>query len=103
MEGLSDEQRDCREGHMMKRWSINDEGSVCTEVWRCQRRCGTRKIRTTNSNTGLILSTHYEYPEGYLRPKGSGRLDIFGRGAVRLVAQQAFREKQAARQKGGKG
>lgn len=49
---------------------------------RCKR-CGTTRSQWI-SLRGEVLGGHYDYPEGYQAPPGSGRLDGDGRAALRL-------------------
>lgn len=73
----------CREmGH---RWlpyqaALNDDGTYHRAL-RCPR-CKTRKEQDI-SGRGVVLSTQYQHPEGYLH-QGMGRIAGDGRGLLRL-------------------
>lgn len=43
---------------------------------------------------GLILSGHYEYPDGYTAPAGTGRIDQMARGALRLESTLRLIQKE---------
>jgi len=75
----------CRDmGHTWRpfRARFNPEENGYDRVLRCGR-CKTERTQTI-SMSGLILSGGYSYPEGYQAPKGTGRIDGNGRGALRL-------------------
>lgn len=52
------------------------QGLVCS-------RCRTERTREL-SMSGHVLSSSYTHPDGYLAPKGTGRIDTDGRDALRL-------------------
>lgn len=77
---------DCRDlGHAWKPVDAWREGMVFIETLRCSR-CNTRKDRAFHAKTGRLLQVkaNLRYPAGYLRPKGSGRMDEKSRGEMRL-------------------
>lgn len=82
---LSDKFLLCRDmGHTWSpfRASLNQELRVYERVLRC-RRCGTKRHQTLDMRGGL-QGTHYEYPEGYQAPPGSGAFDKDARSSLRL-------------------
>lgn len=84
---------ECRErGHAMSlTWAglsdLTEEEGAYLRTLRCSR-CGTKKHQVLDSE-GVVLSSEYEYPEGYTLPKGTGRVDSGGRGIFRLAATLA--------------
>jgi hypothetical protein len=75
----------CRDmGHTWRPFKANyqQEMNAYNRVLRCGR-CKSERDQIIGLN-GLILSGHYVYPEGYLTPEGSGRVNGNGRGALRL-------------------
>lgn len=92
--------------HNWKPWTAHwSDHEGCYEVSiRCNR-CTTRRIQRM-SDKGAVLSSHYEYPEGYLH-EGMGRIAGEGRDALRLesVTRVVKRQEELAqrrRQKKGK-
>lgn len=88
---------ECRSsGHDMRAFKVEltEEGN-----WLRTRKCRncTAKRHQVIDSYGLILDTTMEYPEGYLLPKGTGRLDSEGRGVFRLASIRAEYERKAAR------
>jgi hypothetical protein len=83
-EGLSDAYLMCREmGHLWKPFSA---------WWNAEERCYSRTLRCTRCKTdreqllssqGAIVSSHYDYPDGYQR-EGLGRISGLGRDRLRL-------------------
>lgn len=73
----------CREmGHNWRPYSAGRwEDGGFERVIRCTR-CKTKRFQGIDSR-GLIVSSHYEHPEGYLS-NGLGRIVGDGRGALRL-------------------
>lgn len=73
----------------------NEQGYV--NVLDC-RRCHSKRTEVLDLD-GHVLSRKYEYPEGYLLPDGTGRIDADGRGFYRISSVQAkIRAKQAAQE-----
>jgi hypothetical protein len=82
---LSDAYIMCRDmGHTWRpfRARFDPEVNGYQRVLRCGR-CKTEREQTISAS-GLILSGHYNYPDGYSLPAGTGRLTGEGRGALRL-------------------
>lgn len=69
--------------HNWKPWSAHwSDHEGCYQVTiRCNR-CSTKRVQTM-SDKGAVLTSHYEYPEGYLAA-GIGRIAGEGRDALRL-------------------
>lgn len=69
--------------HNWKPWTASWSSELgCYEVSiRCNR-CHTRRVQTM-SDKGTVLSSHYEYPEGYLHA-GMGRIAGEARDRLRL-------------------
>lgn len=87
----------CRsDGHDMRPFNVKTTESGGFERTRKCRRCGAKRTQVIDKY-GLILSTDFEYPEGYLLPPGTGRLDSEGRGVFRLAAIEAEVAAKAAR------
>lgn len=82
-EGLPERFLYCREmGHNWRPFSAGRHKDGGFErTLRCTR-CKTKRIQSI-SDRGIILSSHYEHPEGYLS-KGMGRIVGEGRGVLRL-------------------
>lgn len=81
----------CRtKGHNMLDHDVKlNESDDYLVTLRCSR-CHTKRHEVVNSD-GLILSSFYDsHPEGYLLPKGSGRMDAEGRGIIRAARLQGF-------------
>lgn len=55
-----------------------------TRVLKCKK-CTTEREDTLTSQ-GFKVGTKYNYPDGYLTPKGTGRLGSDARAALRLVS-----------------
>jgi hypothetical protein len=82
--GLNQSQLTCRDyGHAWRPLAARraDEGAY-VRAQRCSR-CRTEREQTL-SYSGLILAGRYEYPEGYLAPRGMGRLTSTDRGVLRI-------------------
>lgn len=60
----------------------NHDGTFHVELI-CER-CTTKYVQEL-SPRGLILGTHYVYPQGYQMPKGQGRITGDDRGILRLA------------------
>jgi hypothetical protein len=58
-----------------------EEGSI-VRTQRCTR-CRTEREQTL-SLSGMVLGGHYAYPEGYLAPRGIGRLTADHRAVLRV-------------------
>jgi len=75
----------CRDmGHTWRPYKakyLSDENAY-ERILRCGR-CKTERAQTL-SMSGLILTGHYDYPDGYQAPAGTGRIDGEGRGYLRL-------------------
>lgn len=75
----------CRDmGHTWSpfRAALNQDLRVYERILRC-RRCGTKRHQTLDLRGGL-KGTHYEYPDGYQAPPGSGSFDKDARSFLRL-------------------
>lgn len=88
---------DCRsDGHDMRPFKVElTEAGNFLRTRKC-RRCNTKRHQVID-RSGLILNTTVEYTEGYLMPKGTGRLDSEGRGVFRLAALEAEYGRKGAR------
>jgi hypothetical protein len=64
------------------------QGDTYVVIQRCSR-CYTKRHEVLDDQ-GIILSAHYEYPEGYLFPKGSGRMSTEANGVFRLARVNNF-------------
>jgi hypothetical protein len=86
----------CRsDGHDMRPLNVTmTEQNTFVRTRKC-RNCGARRHQVIDRH-GLILDTKIEYPEGYLLPPGTGRLDSEGRGIFRLAALQSDLERKTA-------
>lgn len=62
-----------------------------TRILRCGL-CRTEREDTLDSR-GYKIGTKYHYPEGYLTPKGTGRMGSDSRAALRLVSVMGAVEK----------
>jgi hypothetical protein len=83
--GLPDSYVLCRDmGHTWRpfRATFNQDMNAYDRTLRCGR-CRTERQQVIGLN-GLILSGGYNYPDGYLSPSGSGRINGQGKGALRL-------------------
>lgn len=81
---LSDNYLLCREmGHNWRPWAAqwNPEEHCFDRVLRCTR-CKTKREQSLSSS-GSVVTSHYEYPEGY-QHKGFGRISGEGRDRLRL-------------------
>lgn len=81
---LTASQLTCRDfGHAWRPLTARyaDEGSI-VRAQRCTR-CRTEREQTL-SMSGLILRGKYEYPDGYLAPRGMGRMTSEDRGVLRV-------------------
>lgn len=78
----------CRsKGHNMLDHDVksDEETNVYLVTLRCSR-CYTKRHEVVNMTTGEVLSSKYDsWPEGYLLPKGTGRMDSEARGLVRVT------------------
>jgi hypothetical protein len=84
--GLNASQLTCRDyGHAWRPLTARraDEGTFI-RAQRCTR-CRTEREQTLSFG-GLILGGKYEYPDGYLAPRGMGRLTSVDRGVLRVVS-----------------
>ncbi len=75
----------CRDiGHLWRpfkaRW--DDDNNSYVRILRCGR-CKTEREQGISA-AGVVLWSQYDYADGYQAPKGTGRLDGEGRGALRL-------------------
>lgn len=74
----------CRDiSHLWTAFTARRTGRVIERVLQCGR-CETRKIQKL-SPRGYILSSRYEYPAAYVRPKGMGRMTKDDRAKVRVA------------------
>lgn len=83
----------CRDlGHTWKPYTVRFDRELNSyeRVLRCPR-CQTERSQSM-SMSGLILSNHYTYPDGYQVPAGSGRIDQQGRGIIRITTTLASLE-----------
>ncbi len=79
----------CRDiSHLWTAFTARRTGRFIVRVLQCGR-CETRKIQKLNSK-GYILSTRYEYPAAYVRPKGMGRMTKDDRAMVRVATFKAI-------------
>lgn len=77
---------ECRDlGHAWKPLDAKRYLGLFVETLRCTR-CEARKDRAFSPKTGELkqVNEHRVYPEGYLKPKGSGRLTAAERAKIRL-------------------
>jgi hypothetical protein len=84
--GLTAAQLTCRDfGHAWRPLTARyaDEGTI-VRAQRCTR-CRTEREQTLSFG-GLIMAGRYEYPDGYLAPRGMGRLTTVDRGVLRVVS-----------------
>jgi hypothetical protein len=84
-ESLPDRFIQCRDmGHTWRPFqaSWDAEERCYRRVLKCSR-CRTERVQLIGAS-GLILSGHYDYPDGYTAPAGTGRMDSDGRSALRL-------------------
>lgn len=94
-EDLGDAFLTCRDfGHTWKAFRAYAEGGGYVRILKCPR-CKTEREQTLDRR-GMVIASHYIYPEGYQAPKGSGRMDSEGRGALRLVSVMRQVEKVGA-------
>ncbi len=87
--------------HNWKPWTArwSDHESCYQVSIRCNR-CGTKRVQKM-SDRGAVLSSHYEYPEGYLH-EGMGRIAGEARDMLRLESVTrvvAKQEQQATRRR----
>jgi hypothetical protein len=83
--GLSNQQLQCRDfGHNWRPHTAarRDDGGYDRSLV-C--RCKARRIQVLDSY-GRIVATHYEYPDGYQLPKGTGRISSDDKGVLRLAS-----------------
>lgn len=82
-DSLDDRYLLCRDiGHTWRPFRAGLEESSYWRVMRCAR-CKTERSQTL-SMSGEIVSGHYDYPDGYLTPKGFGPLYGHHRAHLRL-------------------
>jgi len=78
----------CRsKGHNMADHDVKTdyESNTYVVILKCSR-CSTKRHEIVNMDTGEVLSSKYaDHPEGYLLPKGTGRMDAQARGLVRAT------------------
>lgn len=78
----------CRsKGHNMLDHDVklDEEANAFIVTLRCSR-CYTKRDEVVNYETGELLSSKYHnHPDGYLLPKGTGRMDSQGRGLIRVA------------------
>ena len=88
----------CRDmGHSWRPYTARFEASErrFRRVLRCSR-CKTDRVQSL-STSGVIESTHYEYPDDYLAPKGAGVFDSAARAYVRLASVTHWLEAHEAK------
>lgn len=88
---------ECRsDGHDMRKFDVQlTEHNTYIRTRKC-RRC-TYKRHQVVDREGRILNTTPEYPDGYLMPKGTGRLDSEGRAVFRAAVIEAEYEQSVRR------
>jgi hypothetical protein len=78
----------CRtKGHNMADHDVklDEESNAYIVVLRCSR-CYTKRDEVVNCDTGEVLnSSYHDHPEGYLLPKGTGRMGADARGLLRVA------------------
>jgi hypothetical protein len=87
---MSDEMVECRDiQHSYRKWSLRwvPKDKEYESKLKCIR-CGSIRVRRINGSTGALVSSSYEYAEGYL-VKGLGRLTGSDRGFIRLQSMLA--------------
>ncbi|WP_037569927.1 hypothetical protein [Phaeacidiphilus oryzae] len=96
--GLTFQQLQCRDfGHNWRPHTAmrrDDGGFDRTLVCKCK----ARRVQVLDSY-GRIVATHYEYPDGYQMPKGSGRISSDDKGILRIASIEqdvANREERSA-------
>jgi hypothetical protein len=85
-----------RKGHNMLDHDVKvDEESNCyIVVERCSR-CFTKRDEVVNRDTGAVLhSKYYNHPDGYLLPKGTGRMGADARGLIRVASLRNSHERK---------
>jgi hypothetical protein len=87
----------CRsDGHNMRPFNVTmDENGNFLRTKRCTN-CGYKRHYVI-SQGGHIAGAKAEYPEDYLMPKGTGRLDSEGRAVFRQRATEAEYRRKAQR------
>lgn len=88
---------ECRsDGHDMRKFNVQlTEHNTFIRTRKC-RRCGYLRHQVID-RSGHILNTTPEYPEGYLMPRGTGRLDSEGRAVFRGATVEAEYEQTVRR------
>lgn len=88
---------ECRsDGHNMGKHNVTmDENGTFIRTRRC-RRCGYKRHYVIDPS-GHILDAKPEYPDGYLMPRGTGRLDTEGRAVFRQATLEAEYRSKANR------
>jgi hypothetical protein len=84
LDHMDPEYLECRDlGHQWARGGayLVEEGRQIEQVFRC--RCGTHRFRRLDLRGGILYS-HYDYPDGFLMPKGMGLMSQDDRAYVRL-------------------
>ena len=80
---LNDQQLLCRDiGHTWRPFRAYLTEYGYERILRCPR-CRTERAQSL-SPRGHVLEGHYSYPDGYLAPKGVGRMDSDARDLLRL-------------------
>ena len=78
----------CRsKGHNMDDHDVklDEKANAYIVILRCTR-CYTERHEVVNCDTGEVLTSKYDkHPDGYLLPKGTGRIDAQGRGLIRIA------------------
>lgn len=77
----------CRDlGHLWQPWQAWHDKAAreYTQVLRCGR-CEVERVRSLDYR-GQRTGGHYNYPDGYLAPAGSGFLSQDGRADIRLLS-----------------
>jgi hypothetical protein len=84
LDRMADVYLDCRDiGHQWQRAGSKfvEKKRQIEQIFVC--RCTTRRVRRLALD-GTIISSFYEYPEGYVLPLGSGLMTASDRAHVRL-------------------
>ncbi len=99
--GLSASQLTCRDfAHAWRPLTVRfTEANTYVRVQRCTR-CRTEREQTL-SVSGLILSSHYAYPDGYLAPHGMGRMSTDDRGLLRVESISRLMRRASAAEPNG--
>lgn len=99
-QNLTPQMIQCRDfGHNWKPYTATPlQGGGFTRTLRCA--CEAERVQELNSR-GAVVSSHYNYPEGYQMPKGFGRISAEDKGVFRLesIYNQIGRPKTPAKKR----